>query len=87
MATIENEGSPARMLEQLRAMNEGELVAQQIAQNAAIHAVTFLLAKGCTESLAIEMLSQLRLNEKVIAAIAEAKGFKRMFDITPPNFH
>lgn len=87
MATIENLTGHEQLLERLRAMNEGELAGQQISQQGAIHAVTFLLANGCTEALAIEMPASLRKCMETVAAVAEEKGYQRLFDDSVPNFN
>lgn len=40
--------------------DDAELMAQDIVVQGAIHAVSFLLMHGCTEKMALEMLSNLR---------------------------
>jgi hypothetical protein len=66
----------------LEAMDEPELVAQQIVQQGAMHALTTLLAHGCFEQTAQDMLASLRSNMLVIEAVARDKGFARLFTET-----
>lgn len=63
----------------LMAMNQPELMAQQITQQGAMHALTTLLENGCSEQLAQDMLASLRSNMLVIEAVARDKGFTPLF--------
>jgi hypothetical protein len=77
MAHIENETRPLRAV--LEPMDEPELLAQQIVQQGATHALETLVAHGCTEQAAQDMLASLRSNMLVIEAVAQDKGFTRLF--------
>ncbi len=61
-------------------MDESVLVAQQITQKGAIHAIEFLIQHGCTREIADDMLSSLRANMAAISAVAQSKGFRKLFD-------
>lgn len=87
MAEIINLANPADMRPFLESLDEGGLIGQQLAQQGAIHVLTFLLANGCSEALAINMLASLRHHMEVISEVAEAKGYTRLFSSTPPNFN
>jgi hypothetical protein len=80
MAAIEDF---ARTSENLRAtlepMDEPELMAQQIVQQGAVHALETLLTHGCTEQVAQDMLASLRSNMLVIEAVARDKGYTLLF--------
>lgn len=80
MATMHNLKSPTDLRALLEAMEEGELVGQQISQQGAIHVLEFMLAHGCTEHLAGQVLASLRQNMEVVVEIAQRKGFTRVFD-------
>ncbi len=86
MASLENM-DPAAHLANLQGMDEAGLLGQQLVQQGAIHAVTFLLANGCSEALAIEMLASLRKNMETVCQIAAAKGYTRLFSDVAPNFN
>jgi hypothetical protein len=77
MAHIENETGDLRAT--LDVMDESELMAQQIVQQGATHALETLVAHGCTEQTAQDMLASLRSNMLVIEAVARDKGFTRLF--------
>jgi hypothetical protein len=77
MAHIENETGDLRT--NLMAMEEPELLAQQIVQKGAEHALTTLLGHGCTEQAVQDMLAGLRSNMLVIEAVAREKGYARLF--------
>lgn len=87
MAEIINLANPADMRPFLESLCEAELLGQQLTQQGAIHVLTFVLANGCTEDLVIAMLASLRHHMETIAEVAEAKGYTRLFDSTPPNFN
>lgn len=87
MASIEN-STPTDFGPHCRAMDEPGLMAQQLVQQGAIHALETLLMHGCTEQTVQDMLASLRSNMLVIEAVAREKGFKRLFaesDGTPPS--
>ncbi len=72
MANIENTGvlDPT----QYREMPSPELIAQDLVQQGAIHAVSFLLQHGCSEETATQMLSSLRQNASHIRQEADRRG-------------
>jgi hypothetical protein len=61
-------------------LGEPELLGQQLVQQGARHAVSTLLANGCSSAFARGMLDSLRRNAEIIAEVAESKGFSRLFD-------
>ena len=77
MAHIEHETGDLRAT--LEPMDEPELMAQQIVQRGAMHALETLVEIGCTEQNAQDMLASLRSNMLVIEAVARDKGFTRLF--------
>lgn len=84
MATIEiiedehGEGKP-RFSAEISAMDDGALVAQDLTQQGAIHAIAFLLKEGCTESNAANMLASLRANASLIRDEAHRRGRPSLF--------
>ena len=56
MATIENGTGPTELAAELRKMPDEGLIAQSFVQQGAVHAVSWLLANGCNEERAAEML-------------------------------
>ena len=72
MANIENTGvlDPS----QYRDMPEEILMAQNLVQQGAIHAVSFLLQHGCTEEKALQMLASLKANSQDIRNEAKRRG-------------
>jgi hypothetical protein len=87
LASIENLADITALQSHLENLDETELLAQQLTQQGAIHAITFLLANGCTESLAIEVLASLRQQMETVSKVAEAKGYTRLFSSVAPNFN
>lgn len=66
MAIIENAESLEGFKAALKQMNEGELLAQELVQQGAIHALQQLLLNGCTAELCAEMISSaMQLGEHV----------------------
>ncbi len=76
MATLENKGfiSSGEFAAEIQKMGDGSLVAQQLAQQGAIHAVGYLLKHGCTPALAEKMLVSLRQSMQVVRAEAKRRG-------------
>ena len=64
----------------LMTMDEPEMMAQQIVQRGAMHALTTLQSHGCSAQAVQDMLASLRSNMQVIEAVAREKGFKRLFE-------
>jgi hypothetical protein len=80
MAQIENIARTGESLrDTLDGMDEPELMAQQIVQQGAVHALETLLTHGCAVQTVHDMLASLRSNMLVIEAVARAKGFARLF--------
>jgi hypothetical protein len=84
MATIEVAVSAERFrreCEQLAdAGDDAGIVAQQILQAGAVHAIEFLLDTGFSERRARQMLGQIRENLSVIQEIARSREIELRFD-------
>lgn len=80
MASIEKITSYEDLEQQLRAMCEGQLQAQQISQQGAIHCLTHLLQHGGTKEVAMEMLCSLRRCDEILRAEVQRRGLEPMFD-------
>ena len=78
MAEIENYGSLDGAL--FLGMTDQELVAQDLVQQGAIHAISFLLSNGCDEVTARGMLASLRENARLIREEARVRGKALLFD-------
>lgn len=77
MATIENHGALDATL--FTDMTEEQLLAQDLVQQGAIHAVSFLLKRGCNKKTATDMLVSMRENARLIRAEADRRGKPSMF--------
>lgn len=81
MAEIQEIGTPDRQA--LKAgileMTEEDLVAQDLIQQGAIHAVSFLLVNGCNEETAGLMLHSLRENAALLRDEATRRGKPSLF--------
>lgn len=77
MATIENKASmdPA----EYREMPDQVFMAQNLVQQGAIHAISFLLQSGCNEETATQMLVSLRESARHIGEEASRRGMN-LFD-------
>lgn len=71
----------------LMAMDHPELIAQQITQQGAMHALETLLTHGCTVQTANGMLASLRSNMQMIEAVTRDKGFTPLFADRPNDAH
>ena len=82
MATIENEGrvSPDAFRARIADMPDEVLLAQTLVQQGAVHAVSWLLANGCTEDTAADILASLRENARLIREEARRRGKPELFD-------
>lgn len=87
MADIENETSRDQFLAGIRAMDDSELMAQELVQQGAIHAISTLLANGCTEELAGQMLASLRENAASIRHEVARRGAHVLFQQDQIEFH
>lgn len=61
-------------------MDDGQLMAQDLVQQGAINAVSWLLANGCTEQLAAQMVASLRENGRLVREEAIRRGKPGLFD-------
>ena len=84
MATIENTG--VIDVNAFCDMPDEMLMAQDLVQQGAIHAISFLLQKGCNEETATQMLASLRQNAKHIRAEAARRG-KTLFEQDQATFN
>ncbi|MFP3637618.1 hypothetical protein [Paraburkholderia sp. SIMBA_054] len=84
MASIENSGvlDPA----ELRDMPDHMLAVQDLVQQGAVHAVSFLLQNGCNEQTATQMLASLRENSRHIREEASRRG-SPLFEQDPLAFN
>lgn len=80
MAHIEELRSAEELRAHLMTLDEPSLLGQQLVQQGAIHALSTLLANGGSATIARGMLDSLQRNMEVVAAVAQAKGFNRLFD-------
>lgn len=67
-------GQAPAMAAMFRAMPDAQLLAQDLVQQGAIHAVSFLLQHGCSEQTAIEMLASLRESAGLVREEARRRG-------------
>lgn len=79
MADIYNAPDHRTLVEDLRAMEDSQLLAQNFVQQGAIHAVSFLLKYGCNEETATEMLASLRENAGLVRTEAARRGKPELF--------
>lgn len=72
MASIEEVSAKgaSSFVKEIRAMQDGQLLAQQFVQQGAVHALSTLLKIGCTESNVVDMLDSLRQNAQHIRNVA-----------------
>lgn len=74
MATIENAQSQEAFVDELANLSDNELLAQEIVQKGAIHALDYLLRAGCTEKNCREMLRSAKSNAEIISEQARQRG-------------
>lgn len=77
MAGIENDDVP--VADKFQRMPDEVLVAQDLVQQGAVHAVSYLLQQGCSEAVAVEMLASLRENARLIREEAQRRGKPSLF--------
>jgi len=89
MASIEelSQQGPSAFVEQLREMQDEQLLAQQFVQQGAVHALSTLLKIGCTESNVAEMLASLRQNAQRIRDEAVRRGNPSLFESDQTGFN
>lgn len=56
------------------------LVAQELVQQGAVHAVSFLLKNGCDKATATDMLTSLREHAQLIRAESVRRGKPTLFE-------
>lgn len=78
MATIEN-ANPGSFAEQLRNMDKSQVLAQELVQQGAIHAISTLLAHGCTKATARAMQDSLRTQAGLIRSEIERRDTVPLF--------
>lgn len=64
----------------LRSMPDSQLLAQDAVQQGAVHALSTLLANGCTEDRATHMLASLRSMAALIREEAARRGRPSLFE-------
>lgn len=81
MATIKNKGftKTEEFIRELRTMDDSQLVAQQLIQQGAVHAVAWLLRHGPNEQTATSMLASLRENMGLVREEANRRGLVNLF--------
>lgn len=87
MAEIQNIAAHEDVPTMLREMDDDHLVAQNLVQQGAIHAVSFLLAHGCTEAAAAQMLDSLRKSAASVRAESLRRGKPELFSDDQTAFH
>ncbi len=63
----------------LKGMRDEVLAAQEISQQGAVHAISFLLVNGCNETVAAQMLASLRSNADLIRQEVVRRGRQPLF--------
>lgn len=86
MAQIDVLSSTEEFIEFLKKLDYPELLAQNIAQQSAIHAVSFFLKQGATEKVAVDMLASLRHNAGLIREETKRRGIEDPFEKDQTGF-
>lgn len=63
----------------LTGMPDEVLAAQELTQQGAVHAISFLLTNGCNETVAAQMLASLRSNANLIRQEVVRRGRQPLF--------
>lgn len=71
----------------LDAMDEGELLAEQLSHHGAIQALEYVLATGCSPQLVEQLLARVRVNMQCAAEMSERKGMRRLIDGHIGGYH
>src|SRR5690606_20318286 len=74
MATLENLPTHEAFREELANLSDYELMAQEIVQKGAIHALDYLLREGCTEKNCRDMLRSARSNAETISELVRLRN-------------
>jgi len=82
MVTIEDHGGAgyAHFKKLLVSMPDAQLLVQDLVQQGAVHAISSLLAQGCTEERAATMLASLREMAVLIRQEAARRGKPSLFE-------
>jgi hypothetical protein len=76
MATLENVASPEAFLALIRAMDQQQLMAQQLVQKGAIDALEFLLHWEAGNAVAASMLADLYRGMTAIHEVVQERAFE-----------
>jgi hypothetical protein len=89
MATIEDEGhdNHEALKTHLKGLDEAGLLAQDLVQQGAIHAIGHLLKTGVTEANAQAMLASLRENARLVREEARSRGKEDLFSRDQTGFN
>jgi|GEM_PF-2698209 len=71
----------------LEAMDEGELLAEQLSHHGAIQALEYVLTTGCSPQLVEQLLASVRVNMQCAMEMAERKGMRRLLDGHGTGYH
>lgn len=82
MAEIQEVGLPGHkdFKAGMSELADEQLLAQDLVQQGAIHAVSYLLANGCNEETATMMLKSLRDNSELLRVEADRRGKPSLFE-------
>jgi hypothetical protein len=86
MGSISNLGNADAFVAQVRGLDDAHLLAQEISQQGAVHAISTLLAAGCTEDNAVAMLASLREAAGVIRDERKRRGSNPLFETDQTGF-
>lgn len=89
MSEIQNQSNitPEQKRQQLASLEYHDLLAQDLVQQGAVHALSTLLTIGCDEQNAIEMMASLRFSAQLIRDEFNKRGLKPAFTNDQTNFN
>ncbi len=67
-------------IDEIWSIPDEQLLAQDLVQQGAIHALSFLLMRGCTEEIVGSMLETLRANTAILRNEADRRGKSFLFE-------
>lgn len=79
MSRLELDSQTTMTADTLKQMPNEVLVAQELTQQGAVHALSYLLKSGCSEAVAAEMLAQLRNQSLLLQAEVKRRGRLPLF--------
>lgn len=79
MSRLELDAQTTMTADTLKQMPNEVLVAQELTQQGAVHALSYLLKSGCSEAVAAEMLAQLRNQSLLLQAEVKRRGRLPLF--------